>query len=54
MVMGALVHNPNVWILDEPLIGLDPQSSILIIGNVLLYWLSKNKISHNIINQESL
>ena len=30
MVMGALVHNPNVWILDEPLIGLDPQSSILL------------------------
>ena len=27
---------------------------ILIIGNILLYWLSKNKISHNIINQESL
>lgn len=30
MVMGALVHNPKVWILDEPLIGLDPQSSILL------------------------
>ena len=27
---------------------------ILIIGNILLYWLSKNKISHNIVNQESL
>ena len=30
MVMGALVHNPKVWILDEPLIGLDPESSILL------------------------
>ena len=30
MVMGALVHNPKVWILDEPLIGLDPQSAILL------------------------
>ena len=30
MVVGALVHNPKVWILDEPLIGLDPQSSILL------------------------
>lgn len=30
MVMGALVHDPKVWILDEPLIGLDPQSSILL------------------------
>ncbi len=30
MVMGALVHSPKVWILDEPLIGLDPQSSVLL------------------------
>ena len=27
MVMGALIHNPSVWILDEPMLGLDPQSS---------------------------
>lgn len=27
MVMGALIHNPKVWILDEPLTGLDPKSS---------------------------
>ena len=25
-IMAALVHNPKVWILDEPLTGLDPQS----------------------------
>ena len=24
--MSALVHNPKVWILDEPLTGLDPTS----------------------------
>ena len=24
--MAALVHNPKVWILDEPLTGLDPNS----------------------------
>ena len=27
MVMGALLHDPKVWILDEPLTGLDPKSS---------------------------
>jgi ABC-2 type transport system ATP-binding protein len=25
--MGVLVHSPNIWILDEPLTGLDPQSA---------------------------
>ena len=27
MIMGALIHDPWVWILDEPLTGLDPQSA---------------------------
>ena len=27
MVMGALIHNPSIWILDEPLTGLDPRSA---------------------------
>lgn len=26
-VIGALIHNPKVWILDEPLTGLDPKSA---------------------------
>lgn len=26
-VIAALVHNPKLWVLDEPLMGLDPQSS---------------------------
>lgn len=27
VVIAALIHNPPVWILDEPLTGLDPQSA---------------------------
>lgn len=27
VIMGVLIHHPEVWILDEPLTGLDPKSS---------------------------
>lgn len=27
VIMGCLVHSPNIWILDEPMTGLDPQSA---------------------------
>ena len=27
MIIAALIHQPKVWILDEPLTGLDPQSA---------------------------
>ncbi len=27
MIIGALIHDPDIWILDEPMTGLDPQSS---------------------------
>lgn len=27
VIMGAILHQPSIWVLDEPLTGLDPQSS---------------------------
>lgn len=30
VLMGALIHNPNYWILDEPMTGLDPKSSFVL------------------------
>ncbi|ERI94291.1 ABC transporter, ATP-binding protein [Clostridiales bacterium oral taxon 876 str. F0540] len=30
VLMGALIHDPSVWILDEPLTGLDPKASYIL------------------------
>lgn len=30
IIIGVLIHKPKVWILDEPLTGLDPKSSFIL------------------------
>lgn len=30
VIMGALLHDPSIWILDEPMTGLDPKASYIL------------------------
>jgi len=30
VIMGVIIHNPKVWILDEPMTGLDPKSAFIL------------------------
>ena len=50
-IMTALVHNPKLWLLDEPLTGLDPQTAKALRDYMQLYKKEGNTVlysSHNL------
>ena len=44
VVIGALIHNPPVWILDEPLSGLDPRAAHLLKEEMLRHCREGNTV----------
>lgn len=36
-ILGAIVHRPALWILDEPMVGLDPQTMALLVKFIRAY-----------------
>ena len=36
-ILGALVHSPALWVLDEPMVGLDPQTMALLVKMIRDY-----------------
>lgn len=56
-IIGALIHQPKVWILDEPMVGLDPQSIFEVKNYMKEYAKAGNCVlfsSHNLDTVEKL
>ena len=50
-ILGALAHNPKLWILDEPMVGLDHQTMMLLCNFIRSYADSEHAVlfsSHNL------
>ena len=50
-IIAALIHNPKLWVLDEPMMGLDPQSMTDIINYMIEHCKKGNTVffsSHNL------
>lgn len=56
-IIGALIHEPKLWILDEPMVGLDPQSILEVKNYMKEYAKAGNAVlfsSHNLDTVEKL
>ena len=56
-MMGSLMHSPKVWILDEPMVGLDPMTARAVLEFMKSYAAEGNTIlfsSHNINSVQKL
>jgi len=56
-IIGALIHSPKLWILDEPMVGLDPQSIFEVKEYMREYAKKGNSVffsSHNLDTVEKL
>jgi len=56
-IIGALIHAPKLWILDEPMVGLDPQSIFEVKNYMREYARAGNSVffsSHNLDTVERL
>ncbi len=50
-IIAALIHEPKLWVLDEPMMGLDPQSTAEIIAHMKEHCAKGNTVffsSHNL------
>ncbi len=50
-IIAALIHSPKLWVLDEPMMGLDPQSMVEIIKYMKVHCEQGNTVffsSHNL------
>lgn len=50
-IIAALIHSPKLWVLDEPMMGLDPQSMVEIIDYMKEHCAQGNTVffsSHNL------
>ncbi len=50
-ILGALVHSPKLWVLDEPMVGLDPQTMYTLCKYIRDYANAGNSVlfsSHNL------